>query len=90
MDRLTLRTNDQTTSLLRALVDGLNDIDHLLLVFKHPVQLVVVTRAKITHHVFIPIEEHDGHWVKEFVHRVELGYLVDVAKVDDSEVWLGS
>lgn len=39
--------------------------------------------------MLIPVEKHDGHWVEEFVHRVELGYLVDVAEVDYGEVWLG-
>lgn len=83
---LTLGTDDQTTTLLRALVDGLDDVDQLLLVLQYPIQLVVVTRSKITHHVFIAVEEHDRHRIVELVHGVEIGDLVDVAQVDDGEV----
>jgi hypothetical protein len=36
--------------------------------------------------VLVPEEEHDGHGVEEFVHRVELGDFVDVAEVDYCEV----
>lgn len=82
----TLRTNDQTTTLLRALVDGLNNVDELLLVLQHPIQLVVVAGAKIAHHVFISVEEHDRHRIVELVHRVEIRDLVDVAKVDDGKI----
>lgn len=82
----TLRTNDQTTALLRAFVDSLDNIDQLLLVLQHPVQLVVITRSKITHHMLIAIEEHDRHRIVELIHRAEIGDLVEVAKVDDGEV----
>ena len=50
---LTLRTNHQTTSLLGTLVDRLDDIDQLLLVFEHPVQFIVVSGSEITHHMFV-------------------------------------
>lgn len=83
---LTLWTDDQTTALLRALVDGFDDVDQLLFVFQHPIQLVIVTRSEIAHHVFIAIEEHDRHRIVELVHRVEIGDLVDVAQVNDGEV----
>jgi hypothetical protein len=83
---LTLWTDDQTTALLRALVDGFDDVDQLLLVFQHPIQLVIVTRSEIAHHVFIAVEEHDRHRIVELVHRVEIGDLVDVAQVNDGEV----
>lgn len=83
---LTLGTDDQTTTLLRALIDGLDDVDQLLLVLQYPIQLVVVTRSEITHHVLIAVEEHDRHRIVELVHGVEIGDLVDVAQVDDGEV----
>lgn len=81
-----LRADHQTTTLLGALVDGLDDIDQLLLVLQHPVQFVIVTRSEIAHHMFVAEEEHDGHWVVEFVHLLEIGHLVQVAEVDDGEV----
>lgn len=83
---LTLRTNNQTTTLLRALVDGLDDVDQLLLVLQYPIQLVIVTRSEIAHHVFIAVEKHDRHRIVELVHGVEIRDLVDVAQVDDGEV----
>lgn len=81
-----LWADDQTTALLGSFVHRLQDIDELLLVLQHPVELVIVSRSEIAHHVFIAEEEHDGHGVVEFVHGVEVGHLVDVAEVDDGEV----
>lgn len=37
--------------------------------------------------MFVPEEEHDCHRIVELVHLVEVGYLVDVAEVDDGEVF---
>ena len=37
--------------------------------------------------MFIPEEKHDGHGVVEFVHLLEVGHLVEVAEVDDGEVF---
>lgn len=36
--------------------------------------------------MLVPEEEHDRHWIKEFVHGVELWHLVDVAEVDHSKL----
>lgn len=81
-----LGTDDQTTSLLGTSVHRLEDIDELLLVFENPLDLVVVTSTQIDHHVFVSEEEHEGAWVVELVHLVEVGDLVDVAEVDDGVV----
>lgn len=81
-----LRTHDQTPPLLRTLVHRLQDVDDFLLVLQHPIQFVVITRPKITHHMFIPKEEHDGARVVEFVHLLEIGHLVQIAEVDDGKV----
>lgn len=75
----TLGADHQTTTLLGALVYRLDDIDQLLLVFQHPVQLVVVSRAEIAHHMLVAVEEHDRHPVVELVHLVEVWDLVKVA-----------
>lgn len=37
--------------------------------------------------MFISKEEHDRHWVVQLVHLVEVGDLVDIAEVDDGEVF---
>ena len=84
---LTFGADYQTATLLCTLVDCLDDVDQLLLVLQHPVQLVVVTCAEIAHHVFVAVEEHNCHSVIELVHLVEIWDLVDVAKVNDREVW---
>jgi hypothetical protein len=84
--RVVLRAHDETTPLLRPLVNRLNNIDKLLLVLQHPVQLIVVSRPEVAHHVFVAEEEHHGHRVVELVHLFEVGDLVEVADVDDGEV----
>lgn len=75
---IVLGTNNQTAAFLRTPIDRLDDIDQLLLVLQHPVQLVVVAGTKIAHHVFIAEEEHDGHRVVQLVpvrcQSVMLGY----------------
>lgn len=84
--RVILRTDHQTAPLLSTLVDGFADIDELLLVLENKVELVVVTGAQIDHHVFVAEEPHDGTGIVELVHLVEIGDLVNVAKVDNAEV----
>ena len=54
-----LGRDDETAALAGAAVDGLDDVDHLLLVLDGPVDLVVVARAQINHHVLVAEEEHD-------------------------------
>lgn len=70
--QLTLGTDNKTTTLLGPTVDGLDDIDQLLLVFQNPVQLIVVTGAEITHHVFVTEEEHDCNRVVKLCAGVSL------------------
>jgi hypothetical protein len=84
--RIVLGRNHQTPPLLRTLVDCLDNVDELLLVFQHPIEFVVVAGAKIAHHVLVAEEEHQGDGVVEFIHLLEVGNLVEVADVDDSEV----
>ena len=84
--RVILRADDETASLLRTTVDGLDNVDELLLVLQHPLDLVVVARAQVDHHVLVSEEEHEGALVVELVHLVEVGHLIDVAEVDDGEV----
>lgn len=82
----TFRTNNQSTPLLSASIYSLDNIDQLLLVVQHPVQLVVVSSTKITHHMFVPKEEHQRHGVVKLVHLLEVRHLVEVAHVKDGEV----
>lgn len=85
--RVVLRTNNQTSSLLSSSVDGLNNINQLLFILQHPIQLVVITSSEITHHVLVAEEEHDGHGIVKFVHLVEVRDLVEIADVDDGKVF---
>ena len=85
--RIILRTNHQPPPLLRAPKNRFHNINQFLLILQHPIQLIIVSSSKIAHHVFIAEEEHDGHWVVEFVHLLEVGHLVEVAEVDDGEVF---
>lgn len=55
-----LRTNNQTPPLPCPTINRLNNINQLLLILQYPIQLVVVTRPKITHHVLVAVEEHDA------------------------------
>ena len=54
--RVVLGADDQTATLLGAAVDGLDDVDQLLFVLQHPIELIVVSGAEIAHHVFVPEE----------------------------------
>ena len=67
-----LRADHQTSALLRSPVNRLNDVNELLLVLQHPVELVVVTGAEIAHHVLVAEEEEDRARVVELVHGVEI------------------
>ena len=86
--RVILRTVDQTSSLLSAFVNNLQDINHLLLIVQHPVDLVVITRTKVTHHMLISEEEHDRASIVELVHLIESRYSVwtIVAFVEDTPI----
>ena len=84
--RVIFRRNDETSALLCAFVDRFYDIDQLLFVLQDPIHFVIVSGAEITHHVFIPEEEHERHRVVQLVHLVEIFDLFQIAYVDDSEV----
>lgn len=73
---ITLWTNDQPPPLFRPSINCLDDINQLLLILQHPVQLVVVARAEIAHHVFVAEEKHERDRVVEFVHLFEIGHLI--------------
>ena len=62
----TLGADYETSTLLGAAVDCLDNVDEFLLILKHPIQLVVVTSSEIAHDVLIAEEEHDGAGVVEF------------------------
>ncbi len=81
-----LRTDNQTPAFLRATVDGLDDVDELLLILQYPVKLIVVSGAKVTHHVLVAEEEHNGARVVELVHSVEVRDLIDIAEVNGGEI----
>lgn len=77
--RIVFRADNQTSAFLCALVDGLNNVNKLLLIFENPVQLIVITSPKIAHlslvslgqlldmqtsyHVLVTEEKHQCHWV---------------------------
>lgn len=84
--QLTLRTDNQTATLLRSTINSLDDINQLLLILQHPVQLVIVAGAEVAHHVLVAEEEHEGDGIIEFIHLLKIGNLVEVADVDDGEV----
>jgi len=52
-------SDDETATLPGAAVNGLDDVDELLLVLESPIDLVVVASAEIDHDVLVPEEEHD-------------------------------
>jgi hypothetical protein len=54
-----LGADHQTSTLLCSPVNGFNNVDELLLVLQHPVELVVVTSSEIAHHVLVAKEEQD-------------------------------
>ena len=47
--RIILRTNNQPPPLLRPAINRLNNINQLLLILQHPIQLIIVSRPEIAH-----------------------------------------
>lgn len=84
--RVVLGADHETTAFLCASIDSFDDVDHLALVLQEPIQLVVVTRSKIAHHVLVPEEEHNGHRIVKLVHGLEIRYFIDITDVDDRKV----
>ncbi len=82
----TLRTDHQTSPLLCTTIDSLNDINQLLLILQYPVELIVVSRPEIAHHVLVAEEEHERHWIVQFIHLLEVRDLVKIANVDYCEI----
>lgn len=85
--RVILWRDYQPSPFLRTLVYGFDYVDEFLLVFQHPIQLVVVSCTEVAHHVFVAEEEHQGDRIVEFVHLFEVGYLIKIANIDDGEVF---
>jgi len=81
-----LWTDDQTSALLCASINGLDDVDQLLFILQNPVKLVIVTGTEIAHHVFVAEEKHYGDGVVEFIHLLEVWDLVEITDVDDGKV----
>jgi len=86
MGGIILRRHNQTSALLGASIDDLNDVDQILLVVDVEVQFIIVSCAKITHHVLVPPEEHNRTHVVKLVHLVEVLDDGVVAGVDDSKI----
>lgn len=78
--------NDETFAFACSSIDNFADINELLLVVHSPVDLVVVTRTKIDHHMFVSEEEHDGDRIVKLVHRVEIWYFRDIHEIDHRKV----
>ena len=47
--RIILRTNNQTPPLLRPAINRLDNINQLLLILQHPIQLIIISRPEIAH-----------------------------------------
>ncbi len=64
--------NDETAALASPSVDSFDDIRHLLAVLNGPIYFVIVACSQINHDVLVAKEEHDGAWIIQFVHFVEI------------------
>ncbi|CAD0203491.1 unnamed protein product [Chrysodeixis includens] len=81
-----LGRHHQTAALARAAVHRLDDVNHLLLVFQRPVDLVVVAGAQIYHNVLVAEEEHHRAGVIQLVHFIKVWYFSDIHEVYNGEV----
>ena len=77
-----LRTNRQPLPFTRGPIRDLNNIHQLLLIRNLKVDLVVIPRPEIDLDVLVAPEKHDGAWVVELVHGVEVGHETGVDDVD--------
>lgn len=79
----TLWTRYQTPAFFGAFVYALHDINQFLLVIDAKIQLVVVSRPEIAHHVLVVEEEKHGKaLLVQLVVGFEIRHLVRVAQVD--------
>jgi hypothetical protein len=67
-----LGTDDETTPFPGTTIDCFDNLMHLFLVVQAPIDLVIITSSKITHHVLVTIEEHDCALVVKLVHLVKV------------------
>ena len=81
--RVILRADDKTTTLLCSAVNRLDNVDEFLLIFKDPIEFVVVSGPEIAHHVLVSEKEHDCAGIVEFVHSFKVRDFVQVAYVED-------
>lgn len=79
--RVVLGRRHEPLALAGAAVHHLQDVDQLLLVREVEVELVVVARAEVAHHVPVAEEEHHRHRVVELVHLVEVRHHRRVARI---------
>ena len=86
LGRVVFRRDDQTPAFTCAQVDGLDDVDHFLLVLQCPVDFVVITGAQIDHDVLISEEKHHRAGVVKLVHLVEIRHFCYVDQIDDCEI----
>jgi hypothetical protein len=81
-----LRRDNQPPSLLRSSIHRLNDINHLLFILQCPVDLVIIPRPQINHHMFIAEEEHHRTGIVKLVHFVEIRDFVYIDEIEDGKV----
>jgi hypothetical protein len=70
--RIILGADHQTSTLLRTSVYRLEDIDELLLVFKDPVELIVIAGSEIAHHMLYRRQPNIAHYTD--AHRESIPY----------------
>jgi hypothetical protein len=54
--------------------------------FEYPVDFIVVSGAGVDHDMFVAIEEHEGHFIIEFVHCVKIWYPGDIHDIESNEI----
>ena len=86
LSRIVLRGDNEPLASSSAAVNGLHNVNKLLLIGQRPVDLIVVTGAQIDHHVLVSVEKHHRAGVVQLVHGYEVRNLLDVHQVDHRQV----
>ena len=75
LGRIVLGTDHQSSSFPCSSINRFYQINHFLLIFHCPINLIVVSRPQIDHYVFVSVKKHDCARIVYLVHLVKVGNL---------------
>jgi hypothetical protein len=85
--RIILWAYRQSFPFTRCLIRDLHDVNQLLLFCDCKINLIVVACAKVDLNMLVAPEKHDGTWIIELIHGVEIRHQGVIDSVDYGKVF---